>query len=266
MVVAPTSPPTTVSSNNGMVNLGIYSIISAVYLVTNYHGAAPAPADASNPSGFKINVIAIIFIITIWLTQFIMTFISLQQQCKTPNYWLAAWASFATWLGLFVPMFVCLEYMYAWLQPFGNTFGYWIIKLNGLVQFMNSILRNSGNDKVQQYLDYMKEDPWAMFSMLTTYDNAPKIIRASDQFDVLNDKYINASLVPDAKNTFINYVRLKESVAKFIFYVLTLNLMADFTFIITQEHKPCTISRDNTVKAAVTPPPPKPAIVYKTSE
>ena len=263
MVVAPTSPPpTTVSPNNGMVNLGIYSIISAGYLWIDYH------SDATSSS---TNVIAIIFVIIIWLTQFIMTFISLQQQCNTPNYWLAAWASFITWFVLFVPLFASLEYMYAWLQPFGNTFGYWIIKFNGLVQFMDSILRKSGTDKIQKYLDYMKEDPWALFSMLTTYDNAPPIEQASKQFDELSEGYIDASAVPDAKTTFVNYVRTKESVAKFVFYVLTLNLMADLTFIITQEYTPCTITNDDDnaalkPKTAATTPTTKPAIVYKTSE
>lgn len=274
MVVAPKSPPpTTASPNNGMVNLGIYSIISAGYLFIDYHSAAnAAPTDESNPSG-KLNVIAICFVVIIWLTQFIMTFISLQQQCNTPNYWLAAWASFLTWVVLFVPLFACLEYMYAWLQPFGNTFGYLIIKLNGLVQFMDSILRKSGTDKIQKYLDYMKEDPWALFSMLTTYDNAPTSIQASEKFKELSGDYINESAVPDAKTTFVNYVRTKESVAKFIFYVLTLNLMADLTFIITQENSPCAINIDELndaaafkPKTAATTPTAKPAIVYKTSE
>lgn len=276
MVVAPTSPlPTTASPNNGMANLGIYSIISALYLFIDYHSAAPAPTptDGSKPS-VKINKIAISFVIIIWVIQFIMTFISLGQQCNTtPNYWLAAWASLLTWFVLFVPLFASLEYMYSWLQPFGNTFGYLIIKMNGLAQFMDSVLIKRGTDEVQKYLDYLMEDPWSLFSTLTTYDNAPKLQRASDKFEELSGDYINAAAVPDAKATFVNYVRIKESVAKFIFYVLTLNVMADLTFIITQENSPCATNiNELTVAAAFKPntaattPTTKPAIVYKTSE
>lgn len=271
MVAAPTSSaPTAVSPNNGMVNLGIYSMLSAVYLFINYYSAAaPMPVDKTQPLSVKINWISIGFVFIIWLTQFILTFISLQQQCNTPNYWLAVWASFLTWAVMFVPLFACLEYMYSWLQPFGNTFGYLVMKMNGLVQFMDSILLKTGTDEIQKYLDYMKEDPWVLFSMLTTYDNAPTMQRASEKFEELSGNYINPSAVSDAKTTFINYVRIKESVAKFVFYVVTLNLMADITSIITQENKPCAVPTNGDAfkpQTAATTPTTQPAIVYKTSE
>ena len=279
MVVAPTSPPSAddSSSNNGMLNLGIYSILTLVYLWVDYIKNSNADADAatstsSGPPPAKSYAYAFIFLVIIWLTQFSLTFISLQQQCNTPNYGLAAWSSFATFAVMFVPLFWCLEYMYTWLQPFGNTFGYLFIKLNGLVSFMDSILRkNPGTDKIQKYLDYMREDPWALFSMLSTSANAPDAVNASEKFDELSSGgYINASAVPDAKSTFVDYVRTKESVAKFVFYVLTLNLMSDLTFIIAQENSPCAINIDELNDAAAAKPAPtpstKPAIVYKTSE
>ena len=275
MVVAPTSPPSAAapSSNNGMLNLGIYSIITLVYLWVDYIKNSNADAAASTPSGSPASnyAYAFIFLVIILFTQFSLTYISLQQQCNTPNYGLAAWSSFATFAVMFVPLFWCLEYMHIWLQPFGNTFGYLMIKLNGVVSFMDSILRkNPGTDKIQKYLDYMREDPWALFSMLTTSANAPDSVNASKKFDELSSGgYINASAVPDAKSTFVDYVRTKESVAKFVFYVLTLNLMADITFIIAQENSPCAINIDELNEAAAanpTPTPTKSAIVYKTSE
>ena len=268
MVVAPTNPPPTSSvPNNGMLNIGIYSVISLVYIMIDYY--TKANSTGGEPPSKSL---AFIFLVIIWLVQFFITFLSLQQQCNTPNYGLAAWSSFATWFVLFVPLFWCLEYMYIWLQPFGNTFGYLFIKLNGLVSFMDSILRKDpGTDKIQKYLDYMREDPWALFSMLTTSANAPESVNASAKFDeLISDKYVNASAVPDAKSTFVDYVRTKESVAKFVFYVLTLNLMADLTFIIAQENSPCAINIDELNDAAAAKPAPtpsaKPAIVYKTSE
>ena len=277
MVVAPTSPPSaaaTTSPNNGMLNLGIYSIITLVYLWVDYIKKSNADAASTTPGSpaSKSYAFAFIFLGIIWFTQFSLTFISLQQQCNTPNYGLAAWSSFATFAVLFVPLFWCLEYMYTWLQPFGNTFGYLIIKLNGLVSFMDSILRKTpGTDKIQKYLDYMKEDPWALFSMLTTSANAPDSVNASIKFDELKSGgYINVSEVPDAKSIFLDYVRTKESVAKFVFYVLTLNLMADLTFIIAQENSPCAINIDELNDAAAANPTPtmstNPAVVYKTSE
>lgn len=275
MVAASTSTPAvSASPNNGLVNLGIYSMISVLYLWVDYMMPSGDSSDGKTAVTSKPKAFAFIFLVVIWLTQFIITFLSLQQMCNTPNYGLAAWSSFATWIVLFVPLFWCLEYMYTWLRPFGNTFGYLIIKLNGLVSFMDSILRKtSDTDKIQKYLDYMKEDPWALFSMLTTSEYAPPSVNASGKFDDLTKGgYLNVSDVPDAKTTFVNYVRAKESIAKFIFYVLTLNLMADITFVIAQENSPCAINIDEVNDAAAFKPnikpkaTDKPAVVYKTSE
>jgi hypothetical protein len=278
MVVAPTNaPPAAVSTNNGMMNLGIYSIISALYLIIN-HASDSLSSDKPEgegepPSFFTITkIMSIIFLAIIWLTQFMLTFMSLQQQCNTPNYGLAAWSSFTTFALLFVPLFVCLEYNYSWLRPFGNTFGYLINKLNGLGSFMQSIMKTkSGSDKIQKYLDYMNDDPWALFSMLSTHDDAPGTINASNKFDDLKESYLKESLPDGAKETFVNFVRVKENIAKFIFYVLTLNFMADLTFIVAQENSPCAINIDEVNDAASFKPKPNPAgtnppVVFKTSE
>jgi len=282
MVVAPTNAPQTAGSpNNGMMNLGIYSIISALYLIINHTSDSlssdkpEAGTGTEPPSFFTITrIMSIIFLAIIWLTQFMLTFMSLQQQCNTPNYGLAAWSSFTTFALLFVPLFVCLEYNYTWLRPFGNTFGYLINKLNGLGSFMQSIMKpKSDKDKVQKYLDYINDDPWALFSMLTTYDNAADEIKASKKFDDLKESYLNESLPDGAKDTFVSYVRVKENIAKFLFYVLTLNFMADLTFIIAQENSPCAINIDEVNDAASFKPKPKPKpnatkppVVFKTSE
>lgn len=259
------------SPNNGLVNLSIYSMISVLYLWVDYMIPLSDRTSDDEKSPGKPKTFAFIFLVVIWLTQFFITFISLKKMCNSPNYALAAGSSFATWIVLFVPLFWCLEYMYTWLRPFGNTFGYLIIKLNGLVSFMDSILtKTPGTDKIQKYLDYMKDDPWALFSMLSTSENAPPSVNAGKKFDnLVEGKYLNASNKPDAKDSFVNYVRTKESIAKFIFYVLTLNLMADITFLIAQENSPCAINIDEAGDAASFKPKPKATenpVVYRTSE
>ncbi|NDH65461.1 MAG: hypothetical protein EBY26_03660 [Microbacteriaceae bacterium] len=106
------------------MNVSLYGIICAVYLWVDYLNKSTGNDTDAKGAKTKSNVFAFIFLILIWLTQFFITFFLLKQQCNTPNYGLAAWSSFATWFVLFVPLFWCLEYLYTWLQPFGNTFGY----------------------------------------------------------------------------------------------------------------------------------------------
>ena len=136
---------------------------------------------------------------------------------------------------------------------------------------MDSILKPKTNgDKIQKYLDYMKEDPWALFSMLTTSTENPTV-DASKKFDNLkNDGYLISPLPAESKSTFVNHVRAKENVAKFVFYLLTLNLMADATVIVAQKNSPCTINIDELNDAASNAKPksknPADAIVFKTTE
>ena len=270
-----TSPP----SNNGTMSLTLYAIISAVYLwidyINNTNEETVSDSDTEKPAVPKSKIFAFLFLVIIWVTQFFITFFSLKQQCVTPNYGLAAWSSFATWFVLFVPLFWCLEYLYTWLQPFGNTFGYLIIKLDGLVSFMEKILKSKSDDKIQKYLNYMQEDPWALFSMLTTSKTAPESVQAGEKYDDLKNKgYLNATVTSEDRAAFVNYVRIKENIAKFIFYILTLNLMADLTSIIALENSPCVVPIDdselpeiptinpnnkNTTTATTT-------TIYKTSE
>lgn len=272
-----TSPP----SNNGTMSLTLYAIISAVYLwidyINNTNEEPVSDSDTEKPAVPKSKIFAFLFLVIIWVTQFFITFFSLKQQCVTPNYGLAAWSSFATWFVLFVPLFWCLEYLYTWLQPFGNTFGYLIIKLDGLVSFMEKILKSKSDDKIQKYLNYMQEDPWALFSMLTTSKTAPEAVQAGEKYDDLKNKgYLNATVTSEDRAAFVNYVRIKENIAKFIFYILTLNLMADLTSIIALENSPCVVPIDdselpeiptinpNNPNATITTTAP--TTIYKTSE
>lgn len=275
-------PPPSSGTNNGTMSLGLYGIISAVYLWIDYlnnkneEPLATATDDDAKPAVPKSKIFAFLFLVIIWVTQFFITFFSLKQQCVSPNYGLAAWSSFATWIVLFVPMFWCLEYLYTWLQPFGNTFGYLIIKLDGLVSFMEKILKSKSDDKIQKYLNYMQEDPWALFSMLTTSKTAPKAVQAGEKYDDLKTKNYLNDVTSEDRATFVNYVRVKENIAKFIFYILTLNLMADLTSIIALENSPCVVPIDDSDVPPVPTNNPNnpnattttaaPTTVYKTSE
>jgi len=268
--MADTPPPAATASPNGSWHLMVYSIVSAGYLWIEYKNNT----SAAKPETNGIPITSIIFLTSIWLIQYIMVFVLLNQQCNTPNYVLALWSSFAMWFAMFVPMFMGLEYMYTWLQPFANTFGYWVNKMSGLASFMNDTLKSKATnpaDKIQKYLDYMKEDPWAIFSTLTMSDHAPKYERADERFDELKAGGYLQDNSDAAKQTFVNYVHAKESVAKFVFYIITLNLMTDLTAIIALENSPCAVNLDELSnapppKTAATQPTKKPATVYKTSE
>jgi hypothetical protein len=260
-----TNPPT--AAPNGLLNLSIYGVCSILYIILH----------TSNPESTMIKFVYVgaMLGINIGLTMFIM-----KQYCASPNIGVAIGGSVLTW-GLFVVVFGLLENYYVWLRPFGNTFGYLVIKLMGVVGFMDKILKkdedNGGGDRVNKYIKYIRSDPWGFFSMLTakTDDDIPAVLRADKTFEEL-DK--GKKLQPgandndDNKVQFINFVRIKESVAKLVFYLLTLNLMTDMAAVFVMENTPCVVNEaiidesNNQLAATTATGPPKKTTVYKTTE
>jgi hypothetical protein len=225
---------------NALVNLSIYSSISLIYVFMNI--------KSPDNIWFKIIYVVLMLIVNCFLIYWIML-----QQCTSPDLGVVIGGSVLTWILLFVPMFYLLETMYVWLRPFGNTFGYLFIKLLGVVGFMDNILKQSeqadddASRRMNKYINYVRSDPWGFFSMLTTNASAePDILQAEKAFVELEGKLtVEARGNLDAnKEQFVNYVRIKESIAKFIFYLLTLNLMTDMTAVFVMESDACEVNAD----------------------
>ncbi len=247
------------------VNLSFYGFASLVYLYMIY----------VNPDNLLIKVLFLLLVLGI---NILLMWWLMSQQCANPNTVWVFGGPVLTWIFLFVPVFWLLENMYVWLQPFGNTFGYLVMKLMGVTSFMDKILKDKvpgDNNRINKYINYIRSDPWGFFSMLTTNEDAtPSILRADKALDELNDKLKPGENTQANKTEFINFVRIKELVAKFIFYLLTLNLMTDITAIFIMEKSPCELSeqeqqvQDQKAKNSANPKPDNnvPQTVYSTRE
>jgi hypothetical protein len=213
------------------VNVTLYGLASLVYLYIIYN----KPDD--NKLLSKVLYLLSVLCINIYLMRWLMS-----KQCYTSiNLGWIFGGSILTWILLFVPMFWLLENMYVWLQPFGNTFGYLFIKIMGVTSFMDRILNNPDSDgRINKYINYIRSEPWGFFSMLTTNADAkPDILQANNAFTELKDKLNKDEYTEINRAEFISYVRMKELVAKFVFYLLTLNLMTDITAVFLMEKSPC---------------------------
>lgn len=267
---ATTDPPA--AAPNALVNLSIYGSISLVYMFLNYY----------LPDSYIVKGVYLILMLGI---NFGLIYLMMSQQCNAkPNLGVAIGGSALTWFLLFVSMFFLLETMYVWLRPFGNTFGYLVIKLRGVVEFMDRILKppaqadDDASRRMNKYINYVRSDPWGFFSMLTTNTSAePDILQAGKAFDELRGKLTDEAIanLQENRETFVNYVRIKESVGKFIFYLLTLNLMTDMTAVFVMENdNNCKVNAQTIKKSndahnqkhggRRTPKPD--AVVYKTTE
>jgi len=194
-------------------------------------------------------MIKLLYLLVVLGINFFLMWWLMSQQCVSPDLGWVFGGPILTWVLLFVPVFWLLENMYVWLQPFGNTFGYLFIKLMGVTSFMDRILNvptGQSATRINKYINYIRSDPWGFFSMLTTNEDAkPDILQANKAFTELQDKLKPGQNTPENRAEFINYVRMKELVAKFVFYLLTLNLMTDITAVFLMEKSPCEENRNN---------------------
>ena len=231
LVMAESSSEPHVVTPDVSVNLSLYGLASLVYVYLNY----------SNPEDDNL-LIKVLYLLVVLCINFFLMWWLMSQQCVNPDIGWVFGGPILTWILLFVPMFWLLENMYVWLQPFGNTFGYLFIKLMGVTSFMDRILKDSSGDtgRINKYINYIRSDPWGFFSMLTTNEDAtPDILQANKAFDELGDKLKQGQHTDANRKEFISYVRMKELVAKFVFYLLTLNLMTDITAVFLMEKSPC---------------------------
>ena len=228
------SPP--VVTPDVSVNLVLYGMASLVYLYLIY----------INPGDNNL-IIKLLFLFVVLSINFYLMWWLMSQQCVSPKLGWVFGGPILTWGFLFIPIFWLLETMYVWLQPFGNTFGYLFMKLMGVTSFMDKILKDSSGEsgRINKYINYIRTDPWGFFSMLTTNEDAmPSILQADKAFTELSDKLKPGQSNEDNRKEFVNYVRMKELVAKFVFYLLTLNLMTDITAVFIMEKSPCEVNGD----------------------
>lgn len=240
------------------VNLTLYGIAALIYLYLNHRSPDSIPV--------KLLFLGVVLFVNIAIMWQLMS-----QQCVKPNMGWVFGGPILTWVFLFIPVFWLLETMYVWLQPFGNTFGYLFIKLMGVTSFMDRILKDktSGESRINKYINYVRSDPWGFFSMLTTNTDAtPRILQASEAFDELKDKLKDGQNTAETRAEFINFVRMKESVAKLVFYLLTLNLMTDMTAVFLMEKSPCQVGAydEEDAPPAGNKKPDENTTVYRTTE
>ena len=241
------------------VNLTLYGISALIYLYLNHRSPDSIPV--------KLLFLGVVLFVNIGIMWQLMS-----QQCVSPNMGWVFGGPILTWVFLFIPVFWLLETMYVWLQPFGNTFGYLFIKLMGVTSFMDRILKDkaSGESRINKYINYVRSDPWGFFSMLTTNTDAtPRILQADNAFDELKDKLKDGQNTAETRAEFINFVRMKESVAKLVFYLLTLNLMTDMTAVFLMEKSPCEVGaydEEDAPPARDKKGPDENATVYRTTE
>ena len=215
--------PATTQGIDPVASIYVFTGITLVYFIFKY--LMPE----------RESVLFIIYFILVLASQFGLNISLAKQMCNSPsNVGTAALATFIPWLFIFGLLNLLLNVFPGWLSAFSNTIGYAIASVAGVASLFTDQLLNVGKPPTKD-----------AFKVIQNVTNDPSTI-----INTINDENVeefwNKSIDVNFFNTFPqvksgtepppqfiqlkNFIRLKNIVSYFIWYLLTGILITSISY------------------------------------
>lgn len=184
------------------------------------------------------SVLFIIYFILVLASQFGLNIYLAKQMCSSPsNVGTAFIATFIPWMFIFGLLNLLLNVFPGWLSAFSNTIGYAIASVAGVASLFTNQLLNMGNPPNKDALKVIQNitnDPSTIFNTLND-DNVVKFWNKSIEVRLFNNSLKpvvdpNSSDVSPLFTQLKNFIRLKNIVSYFIWYLLTGVLITSISY------------------------------------
>ena len=203
---------------NPFTSLFWFFVITTIYFVFKYNNSDKV-TGVPDPTNSKIY--GGIYILLLIIGEFIINLNLTDSMCGTKQYDTALFITIIPWVVIFGLLYVVLSVFPGWLAPFSNTFGYGVAKLSGITSFLNFILKNTNDlgketdDKVSESLQHIYSDKSLLINEIT-----PENFNVfwEDMSPLFKDGIKNNA---DMKAQLFSFIRLKDIVAEYIWYLLT---------------------------------------------
>jgi hypothetical protein len=222
------SPPTTnsTSSNKGVdpvVSIYIFTGVTLVYFIFKYF----MPEREST--------LFIIYFLLVLSSQFGLNIYLAKQMCNSPsNVGTAALATFIPWLFIFGLLNLLLKVFPGWLSAFSNTIGYAIASVAGVASLFTDQLLNVGkppNTDAFKVIQNVTNDPSTIINTIND-ENIENFWNKSIDVQFFNQfPQVKSGAEPPPQFTQLkNFIRLKNIVSYFIWYLLTGILITSISY------------------------------------
>lgn len=208
----------TTSTPNPTFGILWFFIITSIFFVIKYF-----IGQNRTPEGLqKEKVFTGIYILLIIVGEYFINLNLTNAMCGTNQWETAILVTIIPWVIIFGLLNIMLIVFPGWLAPFSNTFGYGIARLAGLGDLMEKIIKPKIDNAASQQMKDMQEALAHIYSdksllvneiTLGNFDNFWSNMSVVFKKGVVNNA--------DLKNQLRNMVRLKDLVAKYIWYMLT---------------------------------------------
>lgn len=214
------------SSNSGIdpvVSIYVYTGITLVYFIFKY--LMPE----------RESILFIIYFIVVLASQFGLNIYLAKQMCNSPsNVGTAALATFIPWLFIFGILNLLLTVFPGWLSAFSNTIGYAVASVAGAASLFTDELLNVGkppNKEAFKVIQNVTNDPSTIINTIND-ENIQEFWNKSIDVSFFNAfPQVKSGIEPPPQFTQLkNFIRLKNIVSYFIWYLLTGILITSISY------------------------------------
>lgn len=175
--------------------------------------------------------IMVLYFLAVIVGEFIINLNITSQLCGNADFGHAMIVTIIPWIVIFGLLKVILTAFPGWLSPFSNTFGYLVTNLMGIGKLLNEILAHK----------FIKENTpdnlkAAAESLEHIYSNKSLLINeiTQDNYETFWDRMKSSGLFKENaeqhKDALLNFVKMKDNVAEFVWYCLTGGLVASVSY------------------------------------
>ena len=194
-------------------SIGLFVLITSLYFIFKY---SSSPANENMYFGiYALILIVGEFFINMSLTSSI---------CGNKQLAVSLYITLVPWILIFGVLKVMLTVFPGWLSPFSNTFGYGITRIFGISDLMVSIfkpklskadLKKENISAMAEALEHIYSDKSLLINEIT-----PENFNVfwEDMSPLFNDGVKNNA---DIKSQLLSFIRLKDIVAEYIWYLLS---------------------------------------------
>ena len=213
---------------NGVLGLLVFVVLTIIYFYIKITSKSPQ----------TIKVWTFIYFLAVIVGEYAINVSNSNVLCGNPQYVTAIYITILPWVIIFGLLNLMIAVFPGWLIPFSNTFGYLAAKWSGVDKLFKEILvpkfnGNTINDELgNEALGYIFTDPALMINKLTetNFENFwSEMTREGNSQLAPGIKFIKSG-ISDYKDKLLGFIRLKDNISIFIWYLLTGGLVTSVSY------------------------------------
>ena len=203
-----------------------FIMLTVGYFILSYLIGRPSKQKKSSTVSFAINVS---YFLILAISQYLLNLQITAGMCNnTYQYTTAAYVTLVPWVLIFGILNLMILIFPGWLSPFSNTFGYLITSLFGVKDKIRDVLKNPDEtgvtDKARETINYIYGNQSLLINEITM-QNINSFLE--NMKDLLREGYDESpdEKTPSKLDKLKDMIYLKESVAQFMWYILSGSLV-----------------------------------------